>query len=305
MAKSSLPSSFELTESQKHDHTPKKAAVLSTISYLNDHHMRLRKREVFQYFDIPERTGFRWTAKNEPRRLHNRPDLGPDPRGRKRKLTRDDLRKMEDFLSGGFQCRVLNWRQLATAVGIPEVSDRTIRRYMQDLDYHSCIACDKSWISPRMKEQRILFAREMLQLRPNPDDWKCIRFSDEVHFGLGPQRKLRIIRRPGKRYCADCIQERGQPDEKDLIRIHAWGIIGWNYKKLFLYKTENKNGKMCQKIYTQLLSMVEQDLYGFILEEDKDSGHKGAMATRWKKEHGIQYYLNAPKSPDLSPIENV
>ena len=77
---------------------------------------------------------------------------------------------MEDFLLGGFQCRVLNWRQLAIAVGIPEVSDRTIRRYMQDLDYYSCIAYDKSWISPRMKEQRINFSRKMLQLQPNPDD---------------------------------------------------------------------------------------------------------------------------------------
>jgi len=62
---------------------------------------------------------------------------------------------------------------------------------------------------------------------------------------------------------------------------------------------------MNQTIYIQLLSMVEQDLHGFILEEDNDSGHKGAMSTKWKKEHGIQYYLNAPKSPDLSPIENV
>ena len=52
---------------------------------------------------------------------------------------------------------------------------------------------------------------------------------------------------------------------------------------------------------------MEQDLRhdGFILKENNDSGHKGAMATRWKKEHEIQYYLNAPKSSDLSPIENV
>jgi hypothetical protein len=114
---------------------------------------------------------------------------------------------MEDFLLGEFQCRVLNWRQLAIAVGISEVSDRTIRRYMQDLDYHSYIAYDKSWISSRMKEQRVNFSREMLQLRPNPDDWKNVRFSDEVHFGFGSQRKLRIIRRSGERYCADCIQE--------------------------------------------------------------------------------------------------
>ena len=152
MAKFSIPHSFEPTESLKHDHIPKKAAVLGTVNYLEDHHMPLRKCDIFRYFDVPKRTGFRWTTKNEPYRLYNRSDSGPDPHGRKRKLTRDNLRKMEDFLSGGFQCRVLNWRQLAIAVEIPEVSDRTIRRYMQDLDYYSCIACDKSWISPRMKE---------------------------------------------------------------------------------------------------------------------------------------------------------
>ena len=44
-----------------------------------------------------------------------------------------------------------------------------------------------------MKERRIEFSHKMLQLRPNPDDWKDVRFSDEVHFGLGPQRKLQII----------------------------------------------------------------------------------------------------------------
>ena len=51
--------------------------------------------------------------------------------------------------------------------------------------------------------------------------------------------------------------------------------------------------------------MVEQDLRGFILEEDNDSGHKGAMAIRQKKEYKIQYYLNTPKSPDLLLIENI
>jgi hypothetical protein len=63
---------------------------------------------------------------------------------------------------------------------------------------------------------------------------------------------------------------------------------------------------MSQTIYTtQILPMVEQDLHGFVLEEDNDSGHTGGRATKWKLDHGIEYYLNAPKSPDLSPIENV
>ena len=82
-------------------------------------------------------------------------------------------------------------------------------------------------------------------------------------------------------------------------------MIEWNYKKLILYETGNKNGKMNQKVYIQLLFMIEQDLYGYVLEENNDSGHTENMSTRWKKEHEIQYYLNSSKSPDLSPIENV
>ena len=81
---------------------------------------------------------------------------------------------MKDVLMGGFESRVLNWRQLAIVANISHISDRTIRRYMQDLDYHSCIACNKSWISSVMKEQWIDFSHKMLELRPTPEDWKDV-----------------------------------------------------------------------------------------------------------------------------------
>ena len=67
-------------------------------------------------------------------------------------------------------------------------------------------------------------------------------------------------------------------------------MIGWNYKKLILYETGNKNGKMNQRVYTQLLSMVESDLHEFVLEKDNDSRHTEATTIRWKKKHGIQHY---------------
>src|SRR5436190_12545409 len=50
---------------------------------------------------------------------------------------------------------------------------------------------------------------------------------------------------------------------------------------------------------------MKSDLHEFILKKNNDLRYTGAAATRWKKEHGIQYYLNTPKSPDLSLIENV
>jgi hypothetical protein len=73
-----------------------------------------------------------------------------------------------------------------------------------------------------MKEQQISFSQKILPLRPNPDDWKDVRFSDKVPFGLKPQQKLHIIRQPDEQYCADCMQEWGQPDEKNLGQIHAY-----------------------------------------------------------------------------------
>lgn len=47
----------------------------------------------------------------------------------------------------------------------------------------------------------------MKERYPKPEDWYRVRFSDEVHFGYGPQGKLRIIRKPGEQYCPDFTQE--------------------------------------------------------------------------------------------------
>ena len=45
----------------------------------------------------------------------------------------------------------------------------------------------------------------------------------------------------------------------------------------------------------------------FVLEEDGDSGHGPGhhnIVKKWKTENQLQYYINCPSSPDLSPIEN-
>ncbi len=155
----------------------------------------------------------------------------------------------------------------------------------------------------------------MLAQRPKWQDWTHVRWSDEVHFGYGPQRTLRIIRRPGERYCTDCIQEKNEPEERHKKRWHCWAMVGWNYKsELVFYEVPtNKNGKMSQRVYIDsiLTPHVLPDLekgVDFVLEEDGDSGHGSAdnnnIVRRWKEENGLKSYFNAPKSPDLSIIEN-
>jgi hypothetical protein len=159
-------------------------------------------------------------------------------------------------------------------------------------------------------------AEMLLALKPEPQDWHDIRFSDEVHCRVGPQGKLRIIRKPGERYCGDCIQEQlNRDEEKDWETCHIWGACGYNFKSnLTFYKVfGNRNGKLSLSAYRdQILEPVvkkwHQNDSPFILEEDNDSGHgggsQGNIVARWKRDINLDYYFNSPNSPDLSPIEN-
>ncbi|KAF1809579.1 hypothetical protein P152DRAFT_461262 [Eremomyces bilateralis CBS 781.70] len=216
------------------------------------------------------------------------------------------------------QDREMTWETLATEADI-DCSGRTIQRAMQSLDYHKCIACRKAWVSKQLATKRVAYAKKMLAKYPTPEHWKHVRFSDEVHFGLGPQGKTLIIRKRGQRYCSKCIQRVDDPDEEDKKKVHAWAAVGYNFKgPLVFYEIpSNTNGKMTQECY---LNDILKPVVGgwlvngdyFVLEEDQDSGHapprstktKPSAASRWKTEVGLHCFFNCAGSPELSIIED-
>ena len=196
-----------------------------------------------------------------------------------------------------------------------EASEATIQRAMGILQYHKCFACQRGWQSPSSKKNRVQFAESMLARYPNPEDWDRVRFSDEVHFGWGPQHHLRIIRKPGQRYCVNCIQYSDAPKPKDEKRFHCWAAVGYDFKSdLTFYEVPgNTNGKMSLQVYiNQILEPVVKpwllEKQDFVLEEDGDSGHGKAknrnIVRQWKEENNLEYFFNCASSPDLSPIEN-
>lgn len=155
----------------------------------------------------------------------------------------------------------------------------------------------------------------MLAKYPTKKEWRLIQFSDEVHVGFGGQYTLQIIRKPGQRYCPDCLQHGAEPSkDSDRKRQHAWAAVGYNFKSpLVWYEIpSNTNGKMTQLVYRdQILEAVVrpwlQAGQQFVLEEDGDSGHgpeKENLVRKWKEENGLKLYFNYHDSPDLSPIEN-
>jgi hypothetical protein len=140
----------------------------------------------------------------------------------------------------------------------------------------------------------------------------------EVALRLHTQGQLYVIRRPGERYSADCIQSKPSQKDTDKKRVYGWGSIGYNFKSelVFYDIPSNLNGKMTQKAYIkkilepQVLPWITRG-DDFVLEEDRDSGHgpprskKGSNIVQvWKEKHGLKSYFNCPGSPDLSPIED-
>lgn len=154
----------------------------------------------------------------------------------------------------------------------------------------------------------------MLERYPKPEDWRRVRFSDEVHFGYGPNSVPLILRRPWEKHCSDCVVERRDPSVKQQKKVHAWGAIGYDFKSdLIFYEVDtNGNGKMSHEVYLDSVLkpvVLSWKLAGhdFVLEEGGDSGHgtsKHNPVRVFKERNGIECYFNCALSPDLSPIEN-
>lgn len=148
------------------------------------------------------------------------------------------------------QTRALTWEQLGYEAGL-DVSGRIVQRHMGTMEYHKCIACGRGWVNAKTAEHRVKWSDVMLERYPKPEDWEHVWFSDEVHFGNGPQGQLHIIQKPGMRTCQNCIQEADAPDEKDKKRRHCWAAAGYNFKsEIHFYNVPgNTNSKMSQRVY--------------------------------------------------------
>jgi hypothetical protein len=299
-----------------HDTTPKKARVQGTIDYLETHNIYHTKSAVFRHFGVSNRTGWRHLAEDASSRTYHN-SVKTDNRGRKKKLSNEDLATIERLIdNNGFDGRTIPWAGLPAAAGLDvEVSGETVRRAVKDLNFRMCLACPKKYLSPRHKERRLEYARTMLERYPEPKDWYHVRFSDESHFGWGPEGRVHVIRRPWERYCPDCIVEKEEPAEKDLKRLHVWAAVGHNFKSdLVWYDVPgNSNGKMSLQVYRdKILEPVVgtwlREGHQFVLEEDNDSGHGGTskktnIVRTWKRDHGLESFFNCSSSPDFAPIE--
>lgn len=173
--------------------TPTKAKIQGAIEFCDKMGIKYHTKDVFRVFGVSRPSGYRLLHQNNSNRRHHNNAHKEETRGREQIVTKDQIKEMEQVLEHeGLAGRALTWEQLGLEAGV-EACGWTIQRTMGTLIYYKCVACQRVWVSKKLAERRQEYARIMLERYPEPHDWDHVRFSDEVHFGYGPQGKLMII----------------------------------------------------------------------------------------------------------------
>ena len=185
----------------RHYDTPKRAKIQGVAEFYRIRGTPINNHEIFQAFGVKASQGYK-TLKGDTRTRHNQQHAN-EIRGRKNKITGAQVREAEAILQEEalkIEGKRYTWAQLATEFGA-DVHGDTMRATMRAaLNYHKCLACVKGWLDEHMAKRRVAYAHNMLQRYPLEQDWHRVRFSDEVHFGYGPEGQIWIIRQPGTRY---------------------------------------------------------------------------------------------------------
>jgi transposase len=269
---------------------------------------RVTKTRLFRQQGVPRSSAYRFLKTPDPRRLENS-GIRKETRGRKSILSPQDIRAIERLIwTNGYDGRVLSWESLKFEAAV-NASAHTIQRYFLTMGYRRCVACRKGFISDAIAAKRVKFATDMLTKYPNPEDWRHVRFSDEVHLGYGSEGRVYVTRRADEVNCPDCVQHEREAKKKDEKKVHGWAAIGYNFKSTFYqYDAGNSNGAITQKVYLEILKAEVMNWpSSVVLEQDGASGHgkgKNSPISRWLQANNHPYYFNCPYSPDLAPIEN-
>ncbi|PQE18222.1 hmg box protein [Rutstroemia sp. NJR-2017a WRK4] len=272
---------------------------------------------------------------NRARTRHNQADKGPDPRGRRRALTRSDTVAIADYLDDpttSLDAKGAPWQDLANAAGVELPSTihfkppgkRTLNPQAiqlacrDDEDIINAVCEEEKLLDPRQAEERLDWTDIQLEVRPHSIDWEKVYFCDEFHFGLGPKVTKRIKRKKGPkyRYKPENVH-RKKVTKKDTTTVAQAAnplkifsvcvIIGPNYRRYIPYNTGNSNGKMNSRVYKQILSQLLDEFKrdGITLCQDVDSAHKSKETKAWIEEHNFPMITLPGVSPDFSILESM
>jgi hypothetical protein len=191
--------------------TSQRCAILTAKLLAQELNIQILQPLLHDLVGVPTRNPSQILALKQLRTLHNQVDKGPDPRGRKRALTRSDTAAIADYLDDSHTSldkKGAPWLDIAVqaSIDLPQTTHfdplglRTIdtqrlqRACKEDEGIINSVCDEEKELTERQATARTNWIDIQLPIHSHSIDWKDIAFCDEFHFGVGPQVTKRIKR---------------------------------------------------------------------------------------------------------------
>ena len=194
----------------------------------------------------------------------------------------------------------------------PEISSATVRRALDDCNYHRCIAKRVPLLSHRTIKLRYTWAKACRHF--TNDLWSRVIWSDECYVYLSDRHlRVYVTRRPDEVYHPDCLVP---TFTQSPVRVMVWGCVMQDGKGplVVLKYPGGKGGGMNSERYRKQVlegpflaywTQVNAEKGKVWFQQDGAGSHTSKATTRWLSNHSISTFPHPPTSPDLSPIEPV
>lgn len=221
--------------------------------------------------------------------------------GRRTQTTpREDRHLIRLALSDRFATSTVLAQQWRT-VTISPMSASTVRHRLLRSGIQARQPLLRLPLTPRHRSDRLQWC---IERRAWQNEWHDIVFSDESRFCLGENdARRRVHRRSGERRLEDCIRTRHTAPTRGVL---VWGAIGFNSRA----PLKRINGTITSARYVNdILQPVAlpflQRHPRAIFQQDNAAPHTAASTRAFFRDHNVPLLPWPPRSPDLSPIENL
>ena len=136
------------------------------------------------------------------------------------------------------------------------------------------------------------------------DYWNRVIFSDECKVVIGQDTRVRVWRKVGEEWLADCLC----PPSKRRLSLMIWGCVSFNGVGTLTVVDGNINAQRYIETLEDHLWPVVARYFpddSYIFQDDNAPVHRARIVHAYRQQNNIHGLVWPAQSPDLNIIENV